>query len=468
MKPKAFLVLLSMGCFLAFFVSGLRAAGTLKMGEGSAAPRQTNVSVPISFLVDPEGGLIMGLEFAVRYDASVLAGVSIEAVDDVDFFNFMDQQTFEEDGTTGVGMIWDLGRWAGFTNSRPVATLEFCVLPSAAPGTYPIEILAETERRPMFTRNVIRTIYTEDGYTRVPLREAGAITIAGESVSGGSCEPDDRSPPVHDPKQPLPDELLAHYSLRDRTARPGTTFHSPLIINGNVELRGFSFSIDFDEGVLQGTAVEDIWERPNGEDYDFRVITINNRDDTPGSDGVDEGFVVGSVIFSMVFVDPDVLPRDQDNEVLDLHFLVRPDVGNGFTLLAFVDGARGSGEPIKNLAHVHHVNVPTDTFASTLFVNSLVAIVGDASAFVRGDANDDGTLNLGDAKYTLDYLFVGGPAPVCSDAADANDDGELDLSDATKTLGHLFMGEAVLPPPTQQQPGPDLTLDTMGCGPRSS
>jgi subtilisin-like proprotein convertase family protein len=39
--------------------------------------------------------------------------------------------------------------------------------------------------------------------------------------------------------------------------------------------------------------------------------------------------------------------------------------------------------------------------------------------FRRGDANVDGELNLTDALYTLNGLFLGGPRPGCLDAADA-------------------------------------------------
>jgi hypothetical protein len=60
--------------------------------------------------------------------------------------------------------------------------------------------------------------------------------------------------------------------------------------------------------------------------------------------------------------------------------------------------------------------------------------------FSRGDSNDDGAFDLSDASYTLNWLFVGGPAPGCMNAADSNDDGTIDLSDPTHTLGYLFSG----------------------------
>ena len=82
--------------------------------------------------------------------------------------------------------------------------------------------------------------------------------------------------------------------------------------------------------------------------------------------------------------------------------------------------------------------------------------------FMRGDANSDGRLDLGDVIYNLNYLFVEGPAPKCGKAGDANDDGVLDLGDAIKLLGHLFRHEGALPPPFGSC-GSDPTEDSLTC-----
>ncbi|MCA8960337.1 MAG: VCBS repeat-containing protein [Planctomycetes bacterium] len=78
--------------------------------------------------------------------------------------------------------------------------------------------------------------------------------------------------------------------------------------------------------------------------------------------------------------------------------------------------------------------------------------------FVRGDANGDGTLGIGDAIVSLDYLF--GPGLLgCPDAADLADDGSVSIGDVILLLDGLF-GSATLPIDC----GPDTTLDIMlGC-----
>ncbi len=70
--------------------------------------------------------------------------------------------------------------------------------------------------------------------------------------------------------------------------------------------------------------------------------------------------------------------------------------------------------------------------------------------FPRGDANGDGVVNIADASFALNWLFLGGPDPSCQDAADSNDDGLANISDASYTLNYLFTGG---PPP--RDPGPD-------------
>src|SRR5262245_44146812 len=64
-----------------------------------------------------------------------------------------------------------------------------------------------------------------------------------------------------------------------------------------------------------------------------------------------------------------------------------------------------------------------------------------AGTFIRGDADDTGTLELNDAVYTLRFLFLGNTGdPYCLDALDTNDDGKLNVVDAIWTLNFLFLG----------------------------
>ncbi len=80
--------------------------------------------------------------------------------------------------------------------------------------------------------------------------------------------------------------------------------------------------------------------------------------------------------------------------------------------------------------------------------------------FRRGDASLDGVVNLSDAVLVLVYLFSGGAAPSCLDAADADDNGEVALTDPVGILTHLFLA-GTIPAPGSMQCGPDPTDDTL-------
>ena len=91
---------------------------------------------------------------------------------------------------------------------------------------------------------------------------------------------------------------------------------------------------------------------------------------------------------------------------------------------------------------------------------------------VRGDSNQDGSVSLADAVYTLNALFLPGALQIeCDDAADANDDGELTLSDSVYELNALFFpGGLPIPPPAllagqsyQDVCDLDSTDDSLGC-----
>ena len=63
-------------------------------------------------------------------------------------------------------------------------------------------------------------------------------------------------------------------------------------------------------------------------------------------------------------------------------------------------------------------------------------------AFVRGDANRDGAVDISDAVTVLFHLFRGESSIECEDHADADDNGRLELTDAVYRLDFLFRSGA--------------------------
>lgn len=119
--------------------------------------------------------------------------------------------------------------------------------------------------------------------------------------------------------------------------------------------------------------------------------------------------------------------------------------------LAFADGCIGSGMSVSNSVTWQGQTVPLTTETCHF------ELVGAPRHFRRGDANDDGQVNISDPLFVLGCKFLGGICPECRDAGDVNDDGLLDVSDAVFSFNFLFLGGA---PP--RLPGPDA------CGPDPS
>ena len=82
--------------------------------------------------------------------------------------------------------------------------------------------------------------------------------------------------------------------------------------------------------------------------------------------------------------------------------------------------------------------------------------------FVRGDASQDGILNISDPINALGFLFLGSTKPLCPDALDADDNGQLNITDAIYTLNFLFVGGKP-PPLPYPASGPDPTPDQLDC-----
>lgn len=82
--------------------------------------------------------------------------------------------------------------------------------------------------------------------------------------------------------------------------------------------------------------------------------------------------------------------------------------------------------------------------------------------FQRGEVNADGSVDIADGIFVLEYLFNFGAAPGCDDAADANDDGSIDIADGIYILAYLFDFGAPPPPPFLTA-GSDPTGDSLGC-----
>ena len=84
--------------------------------------------------------------------------------------------------------------------------------------------------------------------------------------------------------------------------------------------------------------------------------------------------------------------------------------------------------------------------------------------FLRADSEGNGLVNLTDAIFTLNYLFLGGREPSCLDASDSDNNGLVQLTDAIFLLNYLFLGGGAPPAPTNEGGlDPEEPADGIGC-----
>jgi hypothetical protein len=126
----------------------------------------------------------------------------------------------------------------------------------------------------------------------------------------------------------------------------------------------------------------------------------------------------------------------------------------------FLDNLRGVGQPVPNV-----LTVRGDTLNVTRFINLELEEkepVGGEKKFKRGDANDDGKVNIADPIWIINELVRQGPRTKCESSADANDDGKEDLSDAMYIIDWRFLG-GTAPKPPFTACGGDPTEDNLEC-----
>jgi subtilisin family serine protease len=66
------------------------------------------------------------------------------------------------------------------------------------------------------------------------------------------------------------------------------------------------------------------------------------------------------------------------------------------------------------------------------------------AAYLEGDANGNGSVNVGDVVFLINYVFREGPGSIPPEAGDANCDGETNVGDAVYLINYIFDGG---PPP---------------------
>ena len=101
-------------------------------------------------------------------------------------------------------------------------------------------------------------------------------------------------------------------------------------------------------------------------------------------------------------------------------------------------------------------------YATGRLVADYTTVKYESVPLKRGTIDVDDKVEITDAIVLLQYLFLGGDAPPCLDAADIDDSGEVNLTDPIRLLSHLFLG-GMAPEEPFTQCGRDITLDSIEC-----
>ncbi len=131
---------------------------------------------------------------------------------------------------------------------------------------------------------------------------------------------------------------------------------------------------------------------------------------------------------------------------------IAPD-GNSFPWAAPVDAYAGT----TTLAYSVDQNVLAFVNSDYATFNELTFLTVE-EGFIRGDANNDQSVDISDVIFILHFLFDNTqPPPVHEMSLDGNDDGTIDIADGVYLLSYLFNNGSE-PHAPFPEPGIDLTF----------
>jgi hypothetical protein len=181
-------------------------------------------------------------------------------------------------------------------------------------------------------------------------------------------------------------------------------------------------------------------------DSEIVAITVANVNRAPVLTALDTLILVnvtgGQAILWLRAVDPDgtVPTLSVIGTPMVPYNAVLVDSGNGRGSLIW-DPTSAQGDSSYLLRFIASDGLLADTMAVRL--TSVTAM--------RGDANNDGSLDVSDVVYLVTYIFSGGPAPATirngnADGSDADGPGAIDISDAVYLVAYIFSGGPPPPP----------------------
>ena len=232
--------------------------------------------------------------------------------------------------------------------------------------------------------------------------------------------------------------------IADTEANTGARgFPIDVLCTTDIPLAGISFSLTYPPEDISLDSITNFGLAT--AEADFAVSEIDNE----------AGAATFWLLMSFDSSSPSIAPGE-DTVVARILASLPPQLPSGTQVPLNLTSGRGS--PVVNLLFVP---LPDRVPVTPLALDGVV-LARPGVTFLRADTDLNGSIELTDAVFLLDYLFRSSRDIPCKDSADANDDGKLDISDGIFILRFLFSGGGNPPVPFPSVGG-DPTLDDFGC-----
>ncbi len=423
------------------------AADNLTVTNAAADPGATGVQV---ILTETNDQAMQGFSVAAIYDTGPLTCTGVSFTGTVvetaspggpEYSQFLIDDVL---GTVVGGVILDTDPMVPVVipptkDAANLLNLVFDVDPTAFPGDYAIQLVNDLGDPP------VSNVFSSDGFSIFPELVDGLFTV----------------------------DNPYRYFFNTVFVQPASTFSTFLRFEHAGDVQGFQVSVTYDNTVLT------FMPQPfagtlfccQGDLCPLGYFLDTDLEEIIGLDGVEfmdvsldsslqpgVGWAAIGIIFDLCspIEGQTLLPGSQS--ILKLNFQLSSALAPGeCTTLDLVNGV-GDPDPIDNFVIIQGLSF------SPILEDGLVCVPEPGKdLFKRGDANDDGIVDLADPIFIINYLFVGGPEPHCLDAGDSNDDGNnLDVSDVIYTIQWMFSG-GLPPPPPHPDCSPDPTSDGLEC-----
>ncbi len=430
---------------------------SLRVENGSAPADGSGATGDTRILMDNSLGGVQGFVTAVTHDPAVitLESISLGEATTSAGAEFHLANFYAEGGTLGVVLDFEtpfeaqtipmgaglhIATYSYSCNNENIYVLE-------EPGTPPpAETSAVTLADDTLGEPRLDNVLVIAGLSVAPLLEGGVFT----------CEP--VGIPAEDTTLWMEthfDEGAGNYAYHGQTGDL-CFFYS----DEDDYIQGFTFTICYDCNL---TIHEDSWEF-NGSILDqvgVEYTTVQVDDDPDDGDGCE--LVVALLMDALPPFEGQTLPQtmetsgdNQDGRLLVGKMRVTVDMDaecNEHQPIEWCNDINGNGGVTL------YNNVVIDFESIQVYErNDTSVYVVPEEIFQRGDCNSDDTVDLADSATMLGNQFNGHPI-LCPDACDSNDDGTLNMADSVYLLNWLFKFGDIPPAPGPFDDGPDATTD---------